>query len=615
MNVDVIDKKLQQEEEWLRSFEINVKKSAQLRNDIEKVLDQFDSRLKKLEQNVMGKHEKNGRLQKRQQNIQRLIRTIDTTFQFYGKTGELETRIRDGSPTQDLDAYLESIDCLQQAIAFFENYPEKRIQIDNMKMTLETGFDVIERDFRDIVSDNTIRCDMKVLIESLDENAELISGRVKAIQTMKSTEKMSKVATWLLSKGRDPRFLNQYSEIRSENMRQTLSQVLAEENRLRESQASNRFYKGISKAAIRGERAVKETRFLSSVAHDRANVAHVLFGCFLALVTVEETIMEKILNEVSVRAQVHRGVIAKPLSLCIRTAVEAMNGIDSLPSLLPLLRHLSTHNNQLITLASNSEMESQFEPMFRSLRIKCKSLLDESVERLKTEVDKFVPEDGNVHPLTANTLNLLCMLTIHRQTVTQQLLVPTAASPQNTHLLMPKLFAKILAALGACLSRKAELYTDPMLASIFKINNYNYIAKSLQDEEDALLPVISEQNHQILEFYLNEIATYEQDYIKSWHGVASTLSGVERAHDRTSLSNIVYTFNREFEATIARQKNFCVADPHRAEQIREKVKKLLLTRYGALVERCRGEGVDQKTIRYSEPTLSAIIDRLFDVNS
>ena len=40
--------------------------------------------------------------------------------------------------------------------------------------------------------------------------------------------------------------------------------------------------------------------------------------------------------------------------------------------------------------------------------------------------------------------------------------------------------AKVLSALGANLTNKSETYSDVTLRSIFMLNNYNYILKSLR---------------------------------------------------------------------------------------------------------------------------------------
>ncbi|VDM73194.1 unnamed protein product, partial [Strongylus vulgaris] len=178
------------EEEWLKNFKANTKKSEQLREAIETITDRFQARLTSLQENVLPMHEVNGRLQIKQKNIQRLIKTIDTTIQFYGRTNELETSIRylsdripnfyvdrfyffalleDGNPSHDLESYLENMECLQQAIQFFESHPNYQNQTENMKLNLETGYTVLESEYRSVVQKNTIQADPVVVIESLDD--------------------------------------------------------------------------------------------------------------------------------------------------------------------------------------------------------------------------------------------------------------------------------------------------------------------------------------------------------------------------------------------------------------------------------------------------------------
>ena len=44
----------------------------------------------------------------------------------------------------------------------------------------------------------------------------------------------------------------------------------------------------------------------------------------------------------------------------------------------------------------------------------------------------------------------------------------------------PPYTAKVLSSLGANLTNKSETYSDVTLRSIFMLNNYNYILKSLR---------------------------------------------------------------------------------------------------------------------------------------
>ncbi|RCN24326.1 hypothetical protein ANCCAN_29980 [Ancylostoma caninum] len=111
----------------------------------------------------------------------------------------------------------------------------------------------------------------------------------------------------------------------------------------------------------------------------------------------------------------------------------------------------------------------------------------------------------------------------------------TAPHGTNSALLLPKLFARILSALGMTLKKKSEDYDDPALSNLFLLNNYNYIAKALEDDEDGLLPVINEQNTQILSFYHAEIEQYINHYMRSWHPCIATLQGVQRVMDDKSM--------------------------------------------------------------------------------
>ncbi|KHN71640.1 hypothetical protein Tcan_02145, partial [Toxocara canis] len=88
----------------------------------------------------------------------------------------------------------------------------------------------------------------------------------------------------------------------------------------------------------------------------------------------------------------------------------------------------------------NASGDIPYEGFVKKLQSKCCSLLDDSLERLTNDANKFIPDDGNVHQVTSNTLNLLSSLMEYRQTVTQLL---TACSPgSNPSYLLPRLFGE-----------------------------------------------------------------------------------------------------------------------------------------------------------------------------
>nr|CDJ92900.1 Exo70 exocyst complex subunit domain containing protein [Haemonchus contortus] len=609
---DAIHKKLMQEEEWLKNFKASTAKSKQLRESIEAITDRFQARLVSLQENVLPMHEVNGRLQVKQKNIQRLIKTIDTTIQFYGRTSELESSIRDGNPGHDLETYLENMECLQQAIQFFESHPNYQNQTENMKLTLETGFSVLETEYRSVVQKNTIQADPMVLIESLDEQYELMGSRAKDIKTVRDLTALTRLGVWLLERERT-RFLTHYAKIRGDNMMRTISAVTQHHAALYSHMPSR---SGAIKSVLKKAAGRADRRF-GDVDGGESEGALLMAGCLLALLEVEEAIMVKTIPDTTRRAQVFRELVANPLSFVVRHIQRVVQDSDKgvLP-LLPLLRFLSAHQTRLQNLATNSMADVPFEALMRLLRVKSSSYINEFVEKLKNDNSKL-PVDGNVHPITVTTINFLATLTVHRHTVTQQLLLMTAPQGTNSALLLPKLFARILSALGMTLKKKSESYDDPALSSLFLLNNYNYIAKALEDDEDGLLPVINEQNTQILSFYHSEIEQCVNQYMRSWNPCITTLQGAQRVmDDKNMMKNMIANFTREFDTTVSQQRDYCIADLKLRAIVCDHVKNAIMSLYRPLMQRVEicGEQFVTRQLKYTRESLESNIDRLFDAS-
>ncbi|VDL79804.1 unnamed protein product [Nippostrongylus brasiliensis] len=473
------------------------------------------------------------------------------------------------------------MECLHQAIQFFESHPNYQNQTENMKITLETGFSVLETEYRSIVQKNTVQADPIVVIESLDDQYELIGSRAKNIRTARDLTLMTGLGVWLLDRERT-RFLTHYAKIRYGCSKDVLpSKMFFLVNN----------FSVLKKATGRSE---KFDRRGGDADGGECEGASLMAGCLLALLEVEEGVMVKTIPDTSRRAQVFRELVANPLNFVIRHIQRVVQDSDKgvLP-LLPLLRFLSAHQARLQNLSTNSMTDVPFEALMRLLRVKSSSYITEFVEKLKSDNSKFVPVDGNVHPITVNTVNFLANLTAHRHTVTQQLLLMTAPQGTNSALLLPKLFARILSALGVTLKKKSENYDDSALSSLFLLNNYNYIAKALEDDEDGLLPVINEQNTQILSFYHSEIEQYINSYMRRY----------------------VRAFTREFDMAITQQRNYCIADSKLRTDISDHVKRALIPSYTSLVEHMRNyEQHSYRLLKYSPESLEATIDRLFDAS-
>ncbi|PAV72074.1 hypothetical protein WR25_20770 [Diploscapter pachys] len=585
MNVESLTKKLKSEEEWLQNFEETVEKSRTIRDNVESLVNQFEQQLQTLEDNVLPMHEKNGKLQLKQHNILRLIKTIDATKQFYDRTNTVENFIRDKDPGHDLSLYLENMDCLEQAIQFFSNQNARfQTQTENMKITLENGFAMLEKEYRNILLKQTAQPDIPTLIDSLDDDTyELMASRMKDVVTVKDPTNLIKLGVWLLDKDRN-RFLNYYSEIRGQNMMKTIHAVAQHYTNLvmQSTPKASAFRNTPKKSKAGGEEKIHP----SGVNHIEG--ALLVCGALLALLEIEENLMQRAITSTASRAQVFRSLVSRPLAFAIEQCVRAVQDNEQgVIPLLPLLRFLSNHEARFQNLASNSIPEVNFESLLRSLRVKCSTYLHEYLEQIANDTSKYIPPDGGVHPLIANTLSFLCSLVSFRLTVTHQVLSLTAASTDNPSLLLPKLFARFLSALGQALKRKCELYDDIVLSNIFLLNNYNHIAKVLE-EEDGLLPVLSEQNRQILSFYHSEINQSIDRYLKAWSVAVGSLHGVDYyAGNPQQIHNMLTSFIREIEDTKAQQTEYCINDPKLAGEVRQQVADTVCPPYARAVSIAR----------------------------
>ncbi|VDN59609.1 unnamed protein product [Dracunculus medinensis] len=332
------------------------------------------------------------------------------------------------------------------------------------------------------------------------------------------------------------------------------------------------------------------------------------------MIQIEAEVMKKIIVDVSAEAKIQRELIVRPLRNVIDRSSRLLDENEyALIPLLPLLKHVNSHHNQLSSLADNANGQIPYQAFYNKLRSKCTSSLDEFLDRLASDSNKYVPDDGNVHQITSDTLNFLNGLLEYRQTVSQ--LLTTSSSNNSSHHL-PRLFARILSALGLNLKNKAENYSDETLAAIFLLNNNNYIHSILQN--DGMLSIVCEHNAQIHSFYRSEINLYKSKYLQSWNKVVATLLSDELIiTDRHSIKAVILAFNAEFEKVVNTQKDYCITDLKLSCDIKNEVKNLVCEKYAdfyARINRLQIFRGLEKHLKYTPQSLERVMDRLFVVS-
>ncbi|VDM08255.1 unnamed protein product [Wuchereria bancrofti] len=615
-----VDAKLQQDSEWLKTFEENLKKSRNLNNEITALLESFRNRLVQLEQSVVPLYEKTALLRQKQANIRKVLKTVDAMQQFYGRAAELECSIREGNASVEREQFIERMEQLAEAISFFSSHPTYQNQLDSMRLTFESGCCALEKEFRNMLLANSVMLDAPIISESLDN--EYGYTRLRGVVTLRNIEQCAQIARWLLTYNPEGSVIKTYASIRCDNMLRTLTAASQQG-----SSSNNKTSISLSSKSASLRQALRKATGRSSERYDLAwewrasddaveNIL-LLFGTLLALIEIEAELVNKVIADVSAEAKVQQLLFGRPLLYVVEHASSLMDGINcSLIPFLPLLRHINAHYLQLLSLGNNAVEDVPYESFVKKINDKTKEALDSFFDHLTNDSNKFVPTDGNVHQITSNTLNFLNSLMDYRQTVTNLLIATGAKGNSSTH--FPRLFARALSALGLNLKNKAATYSDETLAAVFLLNNSNYIHNTLQT--NGMFAVVGEHNSQVRSFYRSEINAYSKKYLQSWNRVVSIITvDLSTFDDRTTLKNALVTFNAELGRLINAQQDYCFSDARLAHAIKSEIKSLICEPYAEVYARVMrstiSKGTTEKHLKYTPESLDMVIDRLFDVTA
>uniref|UniRef100_A0AC34G2F1 Exocyst complex component 7 n=1 Tax=Panagrolaimus sp. ES5 TaxID=591445 RepID=A0AC34G2F1_9BILA len=486
---------------------------------------------------------------------------------------ELENTVRDGSPAH-LDDFLEKMESLKEAMSFFKTHQTYASKKENMQQTFESGCLTLESEFGSLIKSETQVLDPIKIIECLDEDYEIMSFRLTGMKTIKNVEKLNKIAKWMLKNGNISTIREKYANYRSENINKTLKMIVDQQSgSLTPAQRQTRaaFLKlAIKKATGRSGDKSGET---ADVQKDASiNSALLLLSAFLILSQLETDVCTAVFEDVTEVANVFRETIAKPLRNVLEKCTMILEQYEgSFAGMLQMAKFAIRNSNQLHTLSTNVDSEQLYVTFNQNVFRKSSQLISDFIDKLSNDHSRFVPEDGNVHQITSNTIKFLNILAKNRPTV-NQILEITVTGGKST---AAHFFAQILAALGVNLKNKASTYPDESLSALFMLNNLNYVHGCLQDEN--VQTILGERSEQLASFYRTEITEYLTKYLKSWQRISNIFSSFDS--DKRAIKAIYSAFNKEFDAIIEAQKFYTISDPRMVVEIRRKVKDLVLRPY------------------------------------
>ncbi|XP_046854799.1 exocyst complex component 7-like isoform X2 [Xenia sp. Carnegie-2017] len=532
----VLAEKLSKEQANLSFLKDSLTKSDDLTENMRGILSSFNERLSKLEENILPVHKETVELQRRQRNIDKVLRGLDNVISYHNVASKEDQDIRDG-PGADVDSYIQSLIKVQDAIKFFEDNNPNSPELSLLTSLMETGREQMERSFRQFLALNSSPLEAETLIDLLNSNEETEEStpQFKPIND-EAIEDLSKIAAWLVTEAQSKDFMNVYSQIRSSVVMKTL-QGLVEGHSLgkiesyspanimispklkqlsgitpqRKSTMKRNLVRRVPSKAFEytGNRKVNSPAAMFDSSTSKEDEDEIEAGRFITLSAALLKLLqsERTLINLIICKEHRDGIFDVLIQNLIETLIvegEVMENSArkliakreyfSLLPLLPVLKYVKS----VLPLFSQAlqgvrtPTQAAIPNLFVNLESVGAKALDDFTENIKHDPDKQsnMPKDGTVHELTSNTLIFLEHLLGYTDTVGNMLLnsesvmdprIGDSVSPKT---LVARYFGRVLGALGLNLELKSKSYVTMLgqvaLSGIFLLNNYNYILKGLQ---------------------------------------------------------------------------------------------------------------------------------------
>lgn len=179
--------------------------------------------------------------------------------------------------------------------------------------------------------------------------------------------------------------------------------------------------------------------------------------------------------------------------------------------------------------------------------------MEDFIESIRSDSVTQLPTDGTVHEMTSNVIRFLEELLDYTDTIGMVLeqdpnysrqLSKLKSNDLNKALLglyisksmgitwkvlsLIVVSEKVLVQLNHTLISKSELYSDSALKALFRLNNNNYVLKSLQRSSLMELYLISEPNCE--DYYYTSIQEHKKAYSQRWDFLSIKVPFLELPH-------------------------------------------------------------------------------------
>uniref|UniRef100_A0A0K8TLX6 Exocyst complex component 7 n=1 Tax=Tabanus bromius TaxID=304241 RepID=A0A0K8TLX6_TABBR len=225
-NTIQISNKLEKETANLSVLKEHVNKYHDLTNNMSNILTVFEERLGKLEQTILPVYNKTEHLQKRQQNLDITLQSLEIVLSHYDASQEVCNLIHMGPSEGNIQTFLDALDRLKRAKDYFLNNNSQSVELQNVTSLFNAGCESLNNHYKLLLKKHS--CPMKpvdlldlIYIEEDSSNEDCSSIKQLSPNTR---EELNIISFWLEHNLRHE-YMDIYSEGRSDVVYRSLTNL------------------------------------------------------------------------------------------------------------------------------------------------------------------------------------------------------------------------------------------------------------------------------------------------------------------------------------------------------------------------------------------------------
>ncbi len=714
-----IDQRLQVEQESVQWLRDKIDQSSQLTKTMTGVLTSFEERLTKLEATILPVYQETENLQRRQENIDKTLESLDHVIDFYNVSKDVESVVRAGpSASNNLEDFLQTMSRLRGSLDYFEKSNPHSIELENVKGLYETGGDALNREFGELVKKHSVSQPAVDLLNAISIADSLMMEANNAAKDDETGSvhhfpedvqaSLNSIAEWLNANDRDE-FMNVYAKVRGQCMKKSLdglrdharstsgksrsltsasspstlkkfsSPIVANDAGAATPTTSQKKYsnlinrkltnvttklEAVGRKSLGGGTPVggagvgggpggshHHLHHLEAVVEMEVDAFLLMLSALQYLMSAEQTLMVGIIPH-QYQRKIFEIITRDSLDLVVRDADAILGRVKK-----------STANNDFLAIISvfqvvkhlqglKPAMDRTLEGADPGIRAKWNSMIQGFFNTGSNSLESFVegvradpttrekmPKDATVFQLTSNVILFLEQLLDYMDTLSMILTQDTSYNQtllrlprkisvsERNHAVVGIYIKKVLVQLNLTLVNKSDTYSDQFLKAIFRLNNNQYILRSLQ--RSGLLEVVSLAEPDCEANYNDMILEQKRLYSQSWARVLNHIWSAEtdipvgilmapgKLNDKYCriIKEKFEGFNKEFKDISNTQRIYSIPDVELRESLKRDNKEYICPKYNSFYEKYSNVPFTkhpEKYVKYTPAEVSSQIDSFFD---